>query len=84
MRIVIPGGSGHVGTILATAFHADRNRARSQEPPCRSAETARVWVQGRVSGLGRYRQGPLPRMASDARRRALGRDLNAPIRRQLS
>src|SRR5882672_2806051 len=25
MKIVIPGGSGQVGTILARAFHADRH-----------------------------------------------------------
>ena len=32
MKIVIPGGSGQVGTILARAFHAEGQEVRGPEP----------------------------------------------------
>jgi len=49
MKIVIPGGSEQVGTMLA------RIRARSQEPPRCAFPPAREWVRvslSRVAGGG--------------------------------
>ncbi len=42
MKVVIPGGSGQVGTVLARAFHGDRPRRGRPEPSSRHSAPWRV------------------------------------------
>lgn len=54
MRIVIPGGSGQVGTVLARAFHADGHEvtvlSRSPAPARAPAPWATIAWEGRTLG----------------------------------
>lgn len=58
MRIVIPGGSGHVGTVLARALHEEGHRVvvLSRHPQVRPWQViswdARRPVRGHATSMG--------------------------------
>ena len=45
MKIIIPGGSGQVGTILARAFHRDGHDVVVSEPPTHACSRG-GWSRG--------------------------------------
>ena len=55
MKVVIPGGSGQVGTVLARAFHATATRslcsAAIPRPPWRVVEVGRAGARGLGRGI---------------------------------
>jgi predicted dinucleotide-binding enzyme len=75
MKLVIPGGSGQVGTVLARAFAADGHEVmglgRKAAEEARSA--AAVGVLLSVSDLGRGGRRPVPPPARVAPRGGVNR-----------
>jgi uncharacterized protein len=75
MKIVVPGGSGHVGTVLSDAFARDGHERRGSQPAAHGAASS----DGRMGRRARGRVGacarrvPSVRPSLDARaRRACG------------
>ena len=73
MKVVIPGGTGQVGTMLARAFHGGRPRGRRPQPPPgtgpvagRRAGTPRRSATGRPNSTARTSSSTWPGGASTA------------------